>query len=330
MSTKSVQVRTDDRARLMSAVLAATNYPDIAQKVKGHRPHMHARNTTKRVAEFNHHPAVTALQVLLDQNAPLEAFYTYILKLSWPDLEGTHIPRWVPPKWNEQLKNFYEVTKIVELWQEEEESWQKARLDSEKVLAAVDFPTFLRPFIGEMVEQPVYMPNISYPSERSVGVRVGGELICIGPPRIAWGDNPPWPFDEDPAHVFIDTLSEYARLMMLAYLRQNQDKVAPVAEKPLPVSEQFVEKYATWGDQFTELFVVGIVTLFLEEAVSKNEAKAYILMNSKANGLKILPGVVSVLQRYLKEFSSNKYDSFIDYLPNFPNHLRVAKTITTL
>jgi hypothetical protein len=330
MIENAVEIRTDDRVRLMSAVIAATNWPEKAQAAKGHLPHMHARNTAKRVAEFSHHPAVNAAQVLLDQSAPLEALYTYVLKLSWPDLTGQHIPRWVPPKWDEHLRNFYEQTKLAEWWSDEEEHWHDARMQSEKVFESVNFYEFLRPFLGDIVEQLVFMPNISYPSERSIGVRVGGELISICPPRIAWGENPPWPFDDDPGHVYTDALSDFARLLMLSYLRQNSEGVAPVAQKPLPVSEEFRERYPTWGDQFTELFVIGVVALFLEQAVNKQEAKAYILMSNKAKGLKILPGVVSVLRRYLSEFADGKYQTFIEYLPRFPNHLRVAKTISAL
>jgi hypothetical protein len=181
-----------------------------------------------------------------------------------------------------------------------------------------------------VIEQLVFMPNVSYPSARSVGVRVGGELVSLTPPRIAWGDNPPWPFDEDPGHLYAHALSDYARLLMLSYLRQNADKVAVVAQKPLPVGDDFKQSYPTWGDQFTELFVVGAVALFLEEAISLQEAKSYILIQDKAKGLKILPGVVSVLRRYLSEYSDGKYETFINYLPNFPGHLRVAKSISQL
>lgn len=330
MSEKAVQVRIEDRVRLMSAVLAATNWPDKAQEVKGHRPHMHARSTTKRVTEFNHHPAVTAAQSLIDKKAPLEALYTYALKLSWPDLEDVHTPPWVPAQWNVHLRNFAEVTKLEEWWQQEENDWQKAQDDSEKLLKKVDFYGFLKPFVGEVVEQLVMMPNISYPSERSIGIRIGGELLCIAPPRIAWGDNPPWPFDEDAGHLYIETLGNYASLLMLSYLRQNADDVAPVAQKPLPTGTQFKELHPTWGDQFTALFAAGAVALFLETAVNKQEAQAYVLMQNKAQGLKVLPGVVSVLRRYLNEYADGNYETFIKYLPNFPGHLRVAKTISTL
>lgn len=330
MSKKTVQVQIDDRVRLLSAVLAATTWPDKAQHPQKHRPHAHARQTSQHVAEYAYHPAAEATQALLDKNAPLEALYTYILKLTWPDLEDIHVPPWVPTNWNHNLKAFYETTGLENFWQTHEEAWQKAHQEAEKLLEKADFHTFLQPFVGEVVEELIFMPNISYPSNRSIGVRIGGQLICIAPPRIAWGDNPPWPFDEDPAHLYVEALSNYARLLMLAYLRQNADDVATVAQKPLPVSPAFKQQYPTWGDQFTELFAAGAVALFLEDSVSKKEAQAYILMQNKAQGLKVLPGVVSVLRRYLNEYADGHYETFIKYLPNFPGHLRVAKTISTL
>lgn len=330
MTQRPVQIRVDDRVRLMSAVLAATKWPEREQQVQRHRPHVHARNTTKRVERQKHHPAIEAAQVLLDKGAPPEALYTYSLKLTWPDMEDPYAPRWVPPKWNEQLKNYYQVAELEQWWKEEEEQWQKGREEAEKLISKVNFYSFLQPFVGEVVEQLVFAPNISYPSGRSVGVRVGGELISITPPRIAWGDNAPWPFDEDAGHLYTHALGDYARLLMLSYLRQNADRVAGAAQKPLPVNDEFKEKYPTWGDQFTELFVIGAVALFLEQAVNPQEAKAYILMQDKAKGLKMIPGLVSVLRRYLSEFADGKYEALINYLPNFPGHLRVAKSISSL
>lgn len=326
MPERKLQVRIDDRVRLMSAVLAATTWPS---RETAH-PHQHAKNTVKRVSEHSHHPAVSSAQVLLDTGAPLEAFYTYALKLAWPDLEDSQTPRWVPPKWNEQLKSFYEMTHLEELWRESGTDWQKSRLEAEEVLGKIDFYGFLRPFVGQVVEQLVFLPNIGYPVGRSIGVRIGGELIAIVPPREAWGDSPPWPFNEDVAHVYASSLAEYARLLMLSYLRQHAAEVAPIAQKPLPVGDEFRENYPNWGDQFTELFALGAVALFLEQAVSQQEAKAYVLLQHKAKGVDVLPGVVHVLRRYLTDYNKDKYDDFIKYLPNFPGHLRVAKTITTL
>jgi hypothetical protein len=330
MQQRRVQVRIDDRARLLSAILAATSWPDDEQTRKPHGVHAHARGTRRVVSGFAHHPAVHAMQTLLDKWAPLEAVYTYVMRLSWPGLETDEIPRWVPPKWNEQLKHFYEVTNLAEWWAEEEDRWSGAKTAAETALDGADFYAFLEVFIGPIAETLMFIPNICYPTDTEIGVRRGTELCCLAPPRIAWGSNPPWPFDEDPAHVLRAALSQYGRLLLLAYLRQHADALAPLAWQKLPITAQFAAKYPTFNEQFAALFVVGAVGLFLERTISKQEAKAYVLMRTKAEGVTILPGMVSVLGRYLEGRAAGRWNELIDYLPHFPRQLRVAKTITTL
>lgn len=316
--------------RLMSAVLAATDWPQRAHARKGHRPHSHARKTTKWLQDFQQHPAIVGAQQLLDKNAPLEAFYTYARKMTWPEMSIADPPPWAPNTWNVHIADLFETSNLEQLWKNEESYWTKSHEEAESILKNADFYTFLAPFVGQVSEQMVFMPNISYPSDTSVGVRFGGELISLGPPRIAWGDNPPWPFNEDPGHIYTVSLSQYARLLMLAYLRKHAQAVAPIAEKGLPVKDEYKVKYPQWGDQFTELFVSGVVAIYLEQNVNPQEAKAFVLMERKTKGMTILPGVISVLQRYLNEHSDGKYESFIDYLPHFPGHLRVAKSISAL
>lgn len=330
MVNKSVLVRIDDRIRLMSAILGVTTYPEKAQQRIGHRPHAHARNTTKWLQEYKTHPAVVQTQLLMDKKAPLEALYTYILRLSWPDLKAADTPPWIPPNWTQHMRDLYETSQLQRLWDGEAGQWEKAQIEAISVFKDVDFYGFLKPFFGDVPQQLVVMPNISYPSETAVGVRMDNELICAVPPRIAWGDNPPWPFTEDKAHVFSSALAEYVRLLMLAYLRQNAKAVDPVTQKDLPVSDDFKARYPTWGEQFTWLFVSGVVVLFLETRLSKKEAEAYILVERKARGVTILPGVVSVLKRYLNDYQNGKYKEFTEFLPLFPGHLKIAKTITSL
>src|SRR2546421_9158022 len=93
MDKRQVTVRYDDRVRLLSAVLAATNYPDKAQDRKKHGTHLHARGTRKAVAEHTHQPAVSSMQALLDQKVPLSSMYSYVLRLSWPGLVADDVPR---------------------------------------------------------------------------------------------------------------------------------------------------------------------------------------------------------------------------------------------
>jgi hypothetical protein len=53
-------------------------------------------------------------------------------------------------------------------------------------------------------------------------------------------------------------------------------------------------------------------------------------MESKVYGMAMLPGVVSVLRRYMDDRRAGKYPDFAHFLPVFPKQLRVAKRIYSL
>ncbi len=327
-----VIVRLDDRIRLMSALLAATNWPEKSQQKQPHGTHLHARATRKYLADHLNHPAVQSMQHLLEQGAPLEAMYTFILCLSWPGLtlEIDRLPAWVPSGWVMDIRDFYTTSNLVQWWRREDVLWQKSLTESQRMFKNVNFKPFLESFLGEINEDLVFVPNISYPSDQEIGIRIGRELVCIAPPRLAWGDSPPWPFDEDPAHVYRAALSQYGRLLLMTYLRANAAKLADVTKTALPVGDHLAALYPTWEEQFTALFVSAAVAIYLEDHVSQAEAKAYVLMARKAQGLTILPGTISVLRRYLSEREAGRYQSLLDFLPVFPKQLRVAKRIITL
>jgi hypothetical protein len=327
-----VTVRLDDRIRLMSALLAATNWPDKSQEKQPHGTHLHARATRKYLADHLAHPAVQSLQNLLDQGAPLEAIFTFGLCLSWPGLALTldRMPGWVPPRWLNDIREFYRITQLEQWWRREDAAWSKSLEESRRMFHHVQFKPFLQPFLGSVAEDLVFIPNVSYPTDQEVGVRVGRELVCIAPPRLAWGDSPPWPFDEDPAHVYRGALSQYGRLLLITYLRANADRVTEATRTPLPVGDQFAALHPTWEEQFAALFVSAAVAIYLEDHISQAEAKAYVLVARKAQGMTILPGTISVLRRYLSEREAGRYASLLDFLPIFPKQLRVAKRIVTL
>lgn len=325
-----VTVRLDDRIRLMSALLALTNWPDKAQERKPHGTHAHARATRKHLAAFKQHEAVQILQGMLDQNAPLEAMFTLITRLSWPQLESDSMPRWVPPRWPATMREFYDAAKVSEWWKQEDFAWHKSVTESTKMFDKVALKPFLKPFLGTIQEDLVFVPNIAYPTDQEVGIRIGRELVCIAPPRLAWGDSPPWPFDEDPMHIYRAALSQFGRLLMLTYLRSNTEKLAEATQNPLPVGDQFQAQYPSWQEQFTHLFVSGAVAIYLEDHVNKSESNAYVLMERKVHGMEILPSVVSVLRRYMSELESGRYQNLLEFLPVFPKQLRVAKRIINL
>jgi len=328
-----VTVTLDDRARLVATALAATDYPDRAQARKRHHAHALARSTRKFMQDrgLNRHPAVRGMQQLLDQNAPLEAFFTLAMQMRWPGLAMETLPRWAPREWNRHLWNLYNDADLKRFSDENKPSWDAAQTQAQAVFRDVRFKDFLEPFLGQIQEELVFMPNLMYPADADVGIRVNRQIIAIVPPPQAWGDSPPWPYDEETmlTHSYRAALTQYGRLLLLAFLRRHAEQVAPVAQKPLPVSDQFRILYPTWEQQFIALFIAAAVAMYLEDHVDKAEAQAYMVIEKKARGMTILPGTISVLRRYLQE-RGKRYETLIDFLPVFPAQLRVAKRIIAL
>lgn len=328
--TSDIIVKIDDRVRLMSALLAATRYPELSQQKKPHGTHAHARATKKFLGLQAGHEAATTLQTMIDQRAPLEAIFALALVLRPPQYTVDKPPRWMPPGWNDKVRDFETVSGLAGWWQSEAAVWSSALDQSQKMFAKINLKPFLKPFVGEIKERLIFMPNILYPTDQELSFRLGNDLVAIIPPRLAWGDSPPWPFDEDPAHVYRAAILAYGRLLMSAYLRTHQAKVAEIAQTPLPISDALKAAHPGWTEQFTALFVAGAVAIYLEDHVSHAEAKSYILMEKKVNGLDVLPGVVSVLRRYLTEREAGRYQNLLEFLPVFPRQLRVARRIVTL
>jgi hypothetical protein len=330
MEKRQVIVRVDDRVRLMSAVLSATNYPEKSQERKKHGTHLHARGTRKHVADQLQHPAVSAMQVLLDQNIPLASIFSYALRLTWPGLTAEETPRWVPPKWNEQIKDFYEKSTLSQWWRDEADNWKTPVRHLNEAFAKADLYGFLEKFFGPVVETLVFMPNISYPSDQTIGLRIGGELITIMPPPVAWGDSPPWPYKDDEALAYRAALTQFSNILMDSFILQHEEMIDNLAQKPLPVDPKYAEVNRTWQDQFIGLFRAGMIYIFLEDSMNSLEAKSFMQYMQKVEHMNILPGVVSIMRRYLDECKAGRYKTFADYLPSFPKQLRVVKTIVAL
>jgi len=325
-----VHVRLDDRIRLMSALLAATDWPDRAQARKPHGCHPYARATRKYVSALATHPAALTLQGLLDKGAPLEALFTLAATLSWPDLTPAKLPSWASPKWPAQLRDFQTVAALDSWHADEDAAWQKSAREAGHVLADARFQSFLQPFLGAVDEPLIFAPNIGYPADVELGVRAGRELIAIIPPRLAWGDSPPWPYQDDPVYLVRATLTRYVLLLLPPYLRKHAGQVAEAEKVALPVPDAFAKAHPSWQAQFTSLFTSGLIAIYLEDCVSAAEAKSYTLIERKAFGVALLPSIVSVLRYYLDGVAAGRYAELADFLPLFPKQLRVAKRIVSL
>ncbi len=325
-----VTVIIDDRIRLLSVALAATDHPEKAQRKKRHQPHAHARGMRKYMLDhgYESHPAVQGLQQMLDNDVPLTALYTLVMLCQWDGMKIKAMPPFVPKNWNTDLWDLFETAKIQAYWSNDSAAWEQAEAQSQKVFDGVQFHEFLTPFVGEFKEKLTFMPNLGYPADENVGIRVKKQLIAITPPPLAWGDSPPWPYNEETMYhnSYRAALYDFGRLLLHAYLNQHADKLAEASKKSMPVDDKFKAEHPTWEAQFTELFISAIVAIYLEDHMSKGEAKSYILMEKKAHGMTILPGAVSVMRRYLQEVG-NRYDNLSEFLPIFPSQLRVAKKI---
>ena len=327
-----VIVKTDDRVRLMGAVLAATNYPDEVQRTKPHGTHAHARTTRKHMSQFSDHPAVQSTQNLLDQNTPLEALYALVMLMEWPGMKIAALPSWAPKNYGGQLQSLYEKAELEQFWQQEKNVWDKARTESLRVFNdEIQFKSFIEPFLGEVADTFVFIPSISYPSNYDIGLHLGKELICIAPPPLAWGDSPPWPYDEATqiTYSYRAAMMVFGRILLRDYLHKHAEDLEEIVKTELPLTDQFKAQYPTWEEQFSTLFLSAVVAMYLEKHVDEQEYKSYMLMEKKARGMTNLPGTVSVMRRFLQEVGGGKYDTLIEFLPFFPKQLRVAQRIVT-
>ncbi len=326
-----IVIRIEDSLRLVSTVLSLTQWNELIQRQRPHGTHAHIRSTARALGDFRHHPAVLSMQGLLDEGAPLEAMFGLVVHLPWPSLELATPPKWMPAGWNGQLADFYEQASVADWWMQDQSAWELAQRQAERVLGEVNFKPFLGQFFGEINESFVFYPNISLPSDRDLGIRQmsRNEIITMIPPRLAWGDSAPWPFDEDVAYVHRSALAQLVRLLLLAKLRDNPEVSKEASKISLPVSDTFRARYPTWAQQFVVIFTIAAVEIYLEQLDPK-ESKAYLQDQVRNHQMKWLPNTVDVLKRYMKEQERGKFESILDYLPIFPRQLKVAQRILSI
>lgn len=333
MSQSDVTVLLDDRVRLFSAILAATHYPQKAQEKKRYHAHNHARATLKYLTDNNlsAHPAVTGMQQLLDDGVSIEDIFAVAMRIDLHNNTYTGTtPGWLRDEWLASVSEFHDTAHMQEFWKTPAHSkaWEDAHTQTKRIFEPVVIKPFLKPFFGEVTESLIVMPNISYPAETELGIRTDTQLISIVPPPLAWGESNPWPFDEETnvTQSYRAALAQYCRTLLQQYLRENADKVAEASKKDLPVTGILRAKYPSWEDQFTALFISGVVSIYLEDHFSKPEADAFELMERKVRGMTLLGATISVMRRYIKEYGT-RYTGLADFLSIFPTQLRVAKKI---
>jgi len=332
MTASVITVRIDDRIRLLSTLLALTTWPEQEQAFKPHGVHAQAKAIRTALAAAEEHPAVQIMQEVLESDHNLSTIFSYSACLSLPGFRArsADIPAWAPEDWPVQLRDFAHAYRVRDVWEKGKTAWKEAEEQARQALEGQDPLPLLAQFFGQQDLEVVFQPNLIYPTSEAIGFRWGEALICICPPHVAWGTNPPWPYDDDPAATYREAFSVYARILLREFLDQHPEEADLAMHTHLPVPNTFLARYPDWFDQFAVLVVSALTAIALKQAFDEQEAASFTVMAHKAHGFKMLPAVVDVLEHYLLERQAGKYSDFASYMPAFFKTLRVAAKLKNL
>jgi hypothetical protein len=323
---RSITVRIDDRVRLLAAILSLTDWPEREQAEQPHGVHPHTRATRRFLADLADHAVVQSTQAVLNAGHTPEHLLSFAAHLKGPELLAPgELPTWVPDGWPTQVRDFYQMAGLPDLWNDEADVWNQAVVEAEEIfLVDLDMHGLLDALFGPRTEALVFQPNLCYPTNQSISFRYGSELFCVSPPRIAWGDNPPWPYDDDPAWAYATAFGAFARLLLKEYLNAHPGDAEVAKTASLHLPEDFRQRNPDWFEQFAVVFVGGAAAIFLSNTLGKAEADAFILMENKAQGFDVLPGVVSTLETYLTGHEAGRFTDLADFLPMFRDSLHTS------
>ncbi|PID84645.1 MAG: hypothetical protein CSB13_12105 [Chloroflexi bacterium] len=259
MSDSQVNICIDDQLRLITAVLAASDWPDYEQAQLTHAVHPHAKQTRQYLAAYNTHPAVIWVNQVIEQGEPLDEVFTAV---------SQNVQQ-------EAFADFQTTTNLTAFWQEHTAEWDKAKNDLTDIFNQSQLPAFLNQISDAPITQTIrIMPNLTYPSLSPVLVSDFDTLTLMPPLPKAVGESPPWPYGEDPGWVHAEVcrrLVQFALADTLTFLPENEHA----------------------------LLLHAAVTLYLETAVDEGEAMAYMVRSKKQHSVPTLPLVVENLRAYL-------------------------------
>ena len=270
-----LNVIIDERVRLVTAVLAASHWPEMEQEQTTHAVHPHSKQLRQFVRPFAAHPAVQRVNDSLAMNVGLDSLFTAVLRCGWPDTRDITSPPEDAPDWIKSLADFAAQTKLAEFWTAHIEPWEEARAGLDAIFAQSQMMAFLGKLLGQPVpKNVVVVPTVTYPMLNPVLAETADTLFFILPPAKAWGESPPWPHGEDPGWAVAQTCWHLAGHFLAGTLAE------------LDETGQALLRHAA-------------VTLCLEADFDEAEAMAYLVRSKKEHKLPRLPLVVAQLRGYL-------------------------------
>ena len=276
-----ISILIDDRARLVTAVLAASQWPKLEQAELTHAVHPHAKQTQQFVKRVADHAAVTAVNQALTASVPLSHLFSSVLRTNW----GSFLPQEPLPEddrfdtaaWLKLLADFGEKSGLPIFWASHQAAWDEGLTDLKSIFHESTIGRFLAHLRRKpLTQQIAIMPNLVYPALRPVLAETAVTVYLLLPPPKAVGESPPWPFDEDPGWV----LDHTCHALMDHFLADILAQFGP--------DQQQLLKYAA-------------TTLFLEEAIDETEAMGYLIRTKKQHNLPRLPLAVEELRHWLPQ-----------------------------
>ena len=266
-------VQLDNRIRLVSAVLAASEWPVYEQTVYGaHAVHPQAKATRHFLAEYGQHPAGTFINTLLSQNLVAGDLFSAAVRCQWPTFTPIEELSGRDNEWVHHLADFYVDTAIAAFfWAEHEAPWREAQTDLQRIFHNSQLTNFLGQLAGHpFPKQLIITPNLIYPAlETIVASNTTHDYLILPPPK-AVGESPPWPYRDGADWILAESCYQMSG-RVLAHL-------APPHRQPL-------QHAAT--------------VLFLGQALDEAVARFYLIRTKKENKLPQLPQLVDKLRTHL-------------------------------
>ncbi len=268
-------ISIDERMRLVTAVLAASDWPDEEQKQQPHAVHSQAKQVRQFVQPFRSHPAVNGVNEALLNGVELEELFSAALRSTWPDFTPTtELPHLLKiNEWVRSLADFASATSIMTLfWSQHTAVWQEAQAALEKIFAGDGLLKCLAQLHdGEIETAVTLMPNLVYPALTPVVATTDDELLLLLPPPKAVGESPPWPYDEGPGWVMATVCRQLIPYLLVTELAQMNRR------------EQHLALHTA-------------AAYCLAQLMDESEAQAYLLRTKKAHDMPELPTLFAQLQ----------------------------------
>lgn len=270
-----IQIVLDERIWTVTAVLAASSWPEIEQQMRPHAVHSHSKQAMQYLAPYKSHPAVQYVNRVLESGSSLDRLLDVVVCCQYPGYELSYkLPELDGAlAWLGTLADFAREAELDAFLAAHRPVWATAVSECEAIFADCPLPQLVEQLTGRPRTVRL-MPSLIFPMLDPAVANVANTTTVLLPPPKAWGESPPWPYREDPIWVVVE-----AAKAVIA------DAIAP-----------FV---VTLDEPQRRTLVQAAVALCLEDHFDEFERQAYVVRVKKEEKLDTLPQVTSQLRSWI-------------------------------